>query len=64
MRRSWPCWCRRRDCKIDAAAVRATARQRLAPFKAPKRIEVVDALPRNAMSKVDKAALRARFGGR
>jgi malonyl-CoA/methylmalonyl-CoA synthetase len=36
---------------------------RLAKFKCPKRIYVVDDLPRNAMGKVQKAELRARFGG-
>jgi len=37
----------------------SSARQRLAGFKLPKRIVVVDALPRNAMGKVEKARLRA-----
>jgi malonyl-CoA/methylmalonyl-CoA synthetase len=48
---------------LDTQIVRDTARQRLAAFKVPKRIEIVDSLPRNAMSKVEKAALRRRFGG-
>lgn len=43
--------------------MRDAAGDRLAPFKVPKRIEIVDALPRNAMGKVEKAALRRRFGG-
>jgi malonyl-CoA/methylmalonyl-CoA synthetase len=47
---------------LDAEVVRAAARDRLAGFKSPKRVEIVDALPRNAMGKVEKAALRARFG--
>jgi len=34
---------------------------RLARFKAPRRIEVVDALPRNPTGKLDKGALRARW---
>ncbi|MGW3012387.1 acyl-CoA synthetase [Streptomyces sp. NPDC001219] len=38
------------------------ARARLAPFKAPKRVVFVDALPRNASGKVLKRELRARFG--
>jgi malonyl-CoA/methylmalonyl-CoA synthetase len=48
---------------LDAQIIRDTARHRLAAFKVPKRIEIVDSLPRNAMSTVDKAALRRRFGG-
>jgi malonyl-CoA/methylmalonyl-CoA synthetase len=47
---------------LDPEAVRAAARARLAGFKSPKRVEIVDALPRNAMGKVEKAALRATFG--
>jgi len=35
---------------------------RLAKFKCPKRIFVVDQLPRNAMGKVQKAELRSMFG--
>jgi len=42
--------------------IRAAARARLAGFKVPKRVHVLDALPRNAMGKVEKAALRRRFG--
>ena len=46
---------------VDPAAVRSLARERLAPFKVPKRVHVVDALPRNAMGKVEKAVLRRQF---
>jgi malonyl-CoA/methylmalonyl-CoA synthetase len=46
---------------LDAAVVRAATRSRLAGFKVPRRVEVVDALPRNAMGKIEKAALRRRF---
>ncbi len=45
----------------EPAALRAAARERLAAFKVPKRVHVVDALPRNAMGKVEKAVLRRRF---
>jgi malonyl-CoA/methylmalonyl-CoA synthetase len=48
---------------LDPSDVRAAARQRLAAFKVPKRVEMVEALPRNAMGKVTKAELRKRFGG-
>ncbi len=46
---------------LDAAAVLAGLRDRLARFKQPKAAVVVDALPRNAMGKVQKAELRKRF---
>ena len=35
----------------------------LADFKQPDRLEVVDELPITSVGKVDKRALRARFGG-
>jgi malonyl-CoA/methylmalonyl-CoA synthetase len=38
-------------------------RERLAAFKLPKHVAVVDDLPRNAMGKVQKAALRQAYGG-
>ncbi len=41
----------------------AACRERLAAFKTPKRIIFVDDLPRNAMGKVEKAALRKRHAG-
>jgi malonyl-CoA/methylmalonyl-CoA synthetase len=47
---------------LDLEDLQARARLRLAPFKVPKHVHVVDALPRNAMGKVEKAKLRARFG--
>ena len=46
----------------DEAAVIATAREKLAAFKVPKRVFFVDDLPRNAMGKVQKNLLRERFG--
>lgn len=39
----------------------AHAREKLAPFKAPKRVRFVDALPRNASGKILKRELRNRF---
>ena len=47
----------------DEAAMIASAREKLAAYKAPKRIVFVDDLPRNAMGKVQKNLLRERFGG-
>jgi malonyl-CoA/methylmalonyl-CoA synthetase len=45
----------------EEPSVIEAARQRLAAFKAPKRVFFVDDLPRNAMGKVQKAALRATY---
>ncbi len=44
----------------DPEALAAFAAQRLADYKRPARIEVLDALPRNAGSKVDRRALTER----
>jgi malonyl-CoA/methylmalonyl-CoA synthetase len=38
-------------------------KQRLANFKVPKRVHVVDELPRNTMGKVQKNVLRDRYSG-
>jgi malonyl-CoA/methylmalonyl-CoA synthetase len=43
---------------VDAAECIDALKQRIAGFKAPKRVIVVDQLPRNAMGKVQKALLR------
>ena len=45
----------------DAAAIADFAGARLAGFKKPRRVEFVDALPRNAAKKVMTGALRERF---
>jgi malonyl-CoA/methylmalonyl-CoA synthetase len=45
----------------DEAEIVRAARERLAAFKAPKRVVFVDDLPRNAMGKVEKAALRRTY---
>lgn len=47
--------------RVEEAAVIASLRDVLAGYKCPKRILVVDELPRNAMGKVQKAALRERY---
>ena len=47
----------------DEAAMIARAREKLAAFKAPKRIFFVDELPRNAMGKVQKNLLRQTYAG-
>ena len=46
---------------VSAAAVIARCRQQLAAYKVPKFVIFVDDLPRNAMGKVLKNALRAGF---
>ncbi|MEV1021173.1 acyl-CoA synthetase [Streptomyces sp. NPDC050264] len=48
---------------VTEAGLLAHARERLAHFKAPKRIVFVDALPRNASGKILKRELRDRFAG-
>jgi malonyl-CoA/methylmalonyl-CoA synthetase len=45
----------------EEAAMIAACRSRLAAYKSPKRVVFVDALPRNAMGKVQKNLLRDRF---
>ncbi len=48
-------------CAPTAVEVIAYCKTQLANFKVPKRVEVIDALPRNAMGKVQKNVLRERF---
>jgi len=48
---------------VDEAQVLAGIAGSLARFKQPRRVIVVPALPRNAMGKVQKAALRAEYAG-
>ncbi|GAB4384134.1 AMP-binding protein [Albidovulum sp.] len=45
----------------DPGALAAAVAARLARFKHPRRYEIVEALPRNAMGKVQKAVLREMF---
>ena len=49
--------------QVDPESVRAALRERLAAFKIPKRVMVVEDLPRNAMGKVQKAELRRVYQG-
>jgi fatty-acyl-CoA synthase len=49
--------------QVNTDAVRAALDGRLARYKLPKRVVVVDELPRTASGKVRKAELRARYGG-
>jgi malonyl-CoA/methylmalonyl-CoA synthetase len=49
--------------QVDPEAVRAALREKLAAFKIPKRVLVMEDLPRNAMGKVQKAELRRVHAG-
>ena len=46
---------------LDADAMQAELKARIANFKVPKRLHVVDELPRNAMGKVQKNVLRETY---
>ncbi|MCX7204213.1 MAG: malonyl-CoA synthase [Burkholderiales bacterium] len=46
---------------LDEAAIIAALKSQIAAFKVPKRVYVVDDLPRNAMGKVQKNELRKRY---
>jgi len=48
---------------LTAAEVRAWVREGMADYAAPKVVVLVDELPRNAVGKTDKQALRARLSG-
>ncbi len=48
----------------DLAELRSWCRERLADYKAPDRLQLVESLPLTSMMKVDKAALRSRAGDR
>jgi malonyl-CoA/methylmalonyl-CoA synthetase len=49
--------------RLDPDALIATLKRRIASFKVPKQIHVLEELPRNQMGKVQKNLLRSRFGG-
>lgn len=46
---------------LTALSIIASLRTQLAGFKTPKRVYILDELPRNAMSKVQKALLREKY---
>jgi malonyl-CoA/methylmalonyl-CoA synthetase len=48
---------------LDTEAMIGSLKERIANFKVPKRLFVIDALPRNAMGKVQKNLLRDRHKG-
>ncbi len=48
---------------VSESAVQAALAAKLAKFKIPKRVMIVDALPRNTMGKIQKNALRQTYQG-
>ncbi|MFV0284608.1 MAG: malonate--CoA ligase [Castellaniella sp.] len=46
---------------VDPVAIQTDLKSALANFKVPKKIHVIDALPRNAMGKVQKNVLRQQY---
>jgi len=52
----------RADATLDAHAIIAALKAKIANFKVPKRVFIVKNLPRNAMGKVQKNVLREEFG--
>jgi malonyl-CoA/methylmalonyl-CoA synthetase len=48
-------------CAVSEATILAALKSQLANFKIPKRCEIVNALPRNAMGKVQKNLLREQY---
>jgi malonyl-CoA/methylmalonyl-CoA synthetase len=48
--------------RLSEADIINSLQARLARYKVPKRVMVIDELPRNAMGKVQKNRLRATYG--
>ncbi|HET7296200.1 MAG TPA: hypothetical protein VFI66_03615, partial [Gemmatimonadales bacterium] len=53
---------RRGDGELTLAGLQSWARERLAPYKLPRALRTVAALPRNAMGKVTKPEVGKLFG--
>jgi long-chain acyl-CoA synthetase len=51
------------DGELDTDKLVAYARERLAGYKLPRRVHVIDELPKTGSGKVSKKDLRAQFGG-
>lgn len=49
--------------ELGQDAVQASLNDRLAKFKQPKKVHILEALPRNTMGKIQKNVLRERFSG-
>ena len=52
-----------KDSKLDKNSLREWAKERLAPYKVPQNVLILDDLPRNAMGKVLKPQIRTLFDG-
>jgi fatty-acyl-CoA synthase len=59
----WAVLTTRADAAVDAETVRAFLTGKVARYKVPKRVVIVDELPRTASGKVRKTDLRRRYGG-
>ena len=49
--------------EVTLEALRAACEGKLARYKHPKRLQIVDTFPRNVTGKISKPALRTQFGG-
>ena len=50
----------RRGHRVEAESLTAFVRERIAAFKVPRHVTIVESLPRNAVGKVLKRELRLR----
>lgn len=48
---------------LDGSALREALRTQMAPYEVPRRVDVVDVLPRTPNGKLDRPAVVAHFGG-
>ena len=46
---------------LSLEALRGWCKERVAPYKAPTKLRVIDEIPRNAMGKVNKKSLKSVF---
>ena len=55
--------CRMKDSEkeLDLETLRCWAEHRMARYKVPSRIVIVDEIPKNAMGKINKKSLRSLF---
>jgi malonyl-CoA/methylmalonyl-CoA synthetase len=53
----------KQDCALDLESLREWAKERMSTHKVPSRLLLLETLPRNAMGKVTKPAVKALFEG-